>query len=970
MKLAKTTLAVAILLAFPLARAQATDTHASSVQDSQVNRKGDSQPYAQYLVDSFARLHPQLVGIDLHAVLPGASQSAIVASKTPERVGTASGADEVAVFRTGHARVEINLRADLNADVSLPLFDIFRHAIGTVKLTFPYVAGTDEEALVEQAAQYRNELSRRILDPESLTAPTQLDERVATHTYAQFLIDDTLAKFPEVEVLALHARTPKTSGGYPIVASNIGRYGKPAEAGDLAVVESGKPHGAVDPRGARYEWKVPVADTTGTTIGVLAVVFPYTTRTDPASLQQQAERIAANIGGRISPANGLDAPYPATRTPERNDAIKEYNKQELANDQSLPMTKEVSSGRELSQTQGGYSEAIKNVAGLVATNSAGSANDAFAIRGIKLNLFSNYRLDGGLPITGVITNPIENKDRVETLKGANALMFGVASPAGIINFVTKRAGEHDVSSVGLAGNSFGQYGANIDIGRRYGPERQLGVRLNASATHYENGVRNLGGDGEFFGLGLDLRATSRLTFQSDFEYYRRQVPEQAGISLRPAVNGVVPITRVPDPRNLLSGRWDLYTPETFNWQGRADYQLSDDWKVFTQLGYSGSDRHRTTVRISGYDLNTGANGLVNLQPVTNEYRNLFFRTEVLGHFMTGPVAHDLTIGVSRTSRYSVATDVQNVTLPQRQNIFDPIVLNPPVYTKPGAANPAQTSTDEALYTYDTIALTKRWKLLVGVRTVHDIEEVGSTSSTSHVLSPAYGVLYDILPTTTLFASYMEGLEAGGTAPANAANANVILAPAISKQKEIGIRDSYFKGLSISASYFEITRGNAVTDPVTNIFGYSGDLSYKGVEATATYEINRNWRIQAAVLRLKARQDSPNQPLINGKVPENTPDWNGNIGVAYSPTAVPGLTFRGGVSLISKRPVNAQDQGYIPGYSLFNLGVSYATRIQGRRASFQLVVDNLANKRYWNSVTAGTYGIGMDRSIKFNVKFDF
>src|SRR5438067_1492548 len=126
--------------------------------------------------------------------------------------------------------------------------------------------------------------------------------------------------------------------------------------------------------------------------------------------------------------------------------------------QELPMTKEVVSGEAMGQTQEGYTEAVKNVAGLSPTNSAGTSNDAFLIRGIKLNLFSNYRLDGGLPVTGVITNPTENKSRVETLKGANALMFGIASPAGIINFIPKRAGERDVTTVGLAGNSFGQYG--------------------------------------------------------------------------------------------------------------------------------------------------------------------------------------------------------------------------------------------------------------------------------------------------------------------------------------------------------------------------------------------------------------------------------------------------------------------------------------------------------------------------------
>jgi TonB-dependent siderophore receptor len=964
----KTTIALAILLAFPMVHAQTAP--APGTQDSVSAQSGATSSYAQYLVDGTARLHPGLLDIDLHATLPGASQSTIVAAKSPARVGRPSDPDDIAVIRSGQARVEINRKGDQNVEVEVPLFDIFKQAIGSVEFTFPYVAGTDEAALVKQAAQYRDEVSRRILDLDSLAAPAQLDPGIPTQTYAQFLIDDALARHPEVEVLALHARTPRTAGGYPIIASNIGRFGKPAEAGDMAVIESGKPHGALDARGARYEWKVAIADAGGKILGALAVVFPYTAQSDPDTLQRQALKIAAELRPRIASLDALDGPYPTVQPGARVEAIEEYNKQELGNKQNLPMTKEVASGAALAQTQEGYSEAIKNVAGVQATNSAGSSNDAFAIRGIKLNLFSNYRLDGGLPITGVITNPTENKERVETLKGANALMFGVASPAGIINFVTKRAGERDVTAVGVAGNSFGQYGGTVDIGRRFGPDKAIGVRLNASATHLENGVHDLGGEGYFASLGLDYRATSRLTLQGDLESYHRRVPEQAGISLLPAVNGVVPLTPVPNPRNLLSGRWDLYTPTTNNAQMRIDYVLSDGWKIFGQAGYSGSDRHRTTVRIGGYDINTGAGGVVSVQPVTNDYRNLFYRTELLGHFATWGATHDLTVGISSTQRHSATSDVQNIKLPQKQNIFDPIELDAPVYTKPGNSNPAQSSNDKGLYAYDTIGLTKRVKVLLGVRAVEDTEIVGASSTTSHVTSPAYGVLFDVLPTTTLFASYMEGLEAGGTAPANAANANVVLSPAVSKQKEIGIRDSYFKGLSISASYFDITRGNAVVDPVTNIFEYSGNLSYKGVEATVAYELTRNWRFNAAVQRLKARQNTPVQPLLDGKIPENTPTWNGNIGVSYSVPQMPGLQLKAGVKSIAKRPINPQNQGFIPGYSVFDAGLSYGTRIQGHRVSFQIAVDNLSNKRYWNSVTTGSYGIGMDRSIRFNAKVDF
>jgi iron complex outermembrane receptor protein len=799
--------------------------------------------------------------------------------------------------------------------------------------------------------------------------------------YAQELVDRTLERHPDLLDVELHAVRPGATESTIVAGKRPARIGRKTRASEIEVARTGVGFVEINKTGdANVEVQIPLLDAAGRTLGSVEVKFAYPTGSglNTDQLRKAAEIVRDELAQQIpqlaslfEPADKVAAPRPAAAGPTITKAVEEEeSRSALGNKQSLPMTKEVASGAALGQTQEGYSDAIKNQAGVQATNSAGSSNDAFAVRGIKLNLFSNYRLDGGLPVTGVITNPTENKARVETLKGANALMFGVASPAGIINFVNKRAGERDVTSAGLAGNLFGQYGASVDIGRRFGPDKQVGVRFNASGTHLENGVRDLSGEGYFASVGVDLRATSRLTLQGDIEHYKRNVPEQAGIGLLPAVNGVVPITRVPEPRNLLSGTWNLYTPRTTNVQLRADYALTDSWKVLAQAGQSQSHRHRNTVRIRNYDPDTGANGTVAVQPVTHDYRNTFARTELLGKFTTWGISHDLTVGLSTSERFSVAYDVQNITLPQKQNIFDPIVLDPPVFAQPGRRNPEQTSTDTGLYTYDTIGITPKLKLLLGVRRVQDKEVNGPVSTTSYVTSPAYGVMYDILPTTTLFASYMEGLEAGATAPANVVNANEILAPQVSKQKEIGIRDSYFKGLSTSASYFDIRRGNAVTDPSDNVFKYLGDLSYRGFEATISYDLTRDLKLNAAVLRLNARQDSPTQPLIDGKVPENTPKWNANFGVSYKVPAIAGLTVRAGAKFIDKRPVNPENQGYIPGYTLYDAGLSYATRIAGRRASFGLSIDNLANKRYWNSVQTGTYGIGMDRSIKFNAKFDF
>ncbi len=798
---------------------------------------GPGKTYAQALVDATVARHPELLELDLHAKPPGSRRSVIVAAKSADRVGHVSDPDDLEVARTGTSRVEINKVGDYNVEIELPLFDDHRHVIGSVEMTFPYVAGFDREALIKQADAIRNELRKLI-------------------------------------------------------------------PGVAALVEA-------------------------------------------------------------APADMAPAKAPAAVNP-----IEQYNRQELGNEQTLPMTKAVVSGQALEEnSQEGYAEAVKNVAGVAPANSKGSPNDSVYIRGIKVNLFSNYRLNGGLPIAGVITTPNEDKERIETLKGANALMFGIASPAGIINEVTKRAPEHGVTAAGLAGNAFGQFGETVDVGRRFLSEA-LGVRVGVSHTHLENGVHDLSGSGDFQSVGADFKATDRLSFQGDFEHYTKTVPEQAGVSLLAAVKGIVPITRVPEPRNLLSGTWATYTPSTSNYQGRADYIISDDWKVFAEAGRSDSDRSRFTVRIGKYNLLTGAGGVVTVQPVTNAYANTMERIEFLGKARTWIFTHDLTFGPSVSERDSNTTGQNNQTLPQRQNIFDPIVLNSPVFTKPFTSLPAQSSRDTAVYGYDTIGVTSKFKLLVGLRRTWDDERSGVLRTLTTVNTPAYGVLYDIRPTTTLFASYMEGLEAGATAPATASNPDVILASAVSRQREIGIRDSYFEGLSVSGSFFRISRANAVTDPVTNLFENNGDLEYKGVEATVSYEINRRWTVNTAVQWLTAIQNSPLQPLINGLVPENTPKWLGNCSVTYRVPLIHGLALTAGTSGVTKRPVNPQDQGYIPGYFLYTASASFATRIAGHRASFQFGVDNIGNLKYWNSVQTGTYGTGMDRSFKFNTKFDF
>ena len=123
--------------------------------------------YAQALVDATVARHPELLELDMHAVPPGGTQSAIIAAKSADRVGHKSDPDDLQVAKTGDPRVEINRVGDYNVEVEIPLIDQHRRTVGSIEMTFPYVAGFDPEALIRKAQAIRDELGVQIVGEES-----------------------------------------------------------------------------------------------------------------------------------------------------------------------------------------------------------------------------------------------------------------------------------------------------------------------------------------------------------------------------------------------------------------------------------------------------------------------------------------------------------------------------------------------------------------------------------------------------------------------------------------------------------------------------------------------------------------------------------------------------------------------------------------------------------------------------------
>jgi hypothetical protein len=115
--------------------------------------------------------------------------------------------------------------------------------------------------------------------------------------YAQHLVDMTLASHPELTVLALHVTPPDFTDNI-IIASNIGRIGKPADADDLAVLMSGKPR-AESTKTGDMSVEVVMHDALGRPIGVIGSTFRAPVGADRERLMHEAQRVHDELAAGI-----------------------------------------------------------------------------------------------------------------------------------------------------------------------------------------------------------------------------------------------------------------------------------------------------------------------------------------------------------------------------------------------------------------------------------------------------------------------------------------------------------------------------------------------------------------------------------------------------------------------------------------------------------------------------------------------
>src|SRR5215469_16312306 len=133
------------------------------------------------------------------------------------------------------------------------------------------------------------------------------DATTKPHTYAQKLIDQELAKHPDIVILVFHVIS-KDGSDYPIIASNIGRYGKKADEDDLRAIHTGKPNLEVNAAGNHFEVEMALHDSSKKVLGAIAVVYNYKSSDDKGALHKRAEMVRAEVEKQIPSLDKLLEP--------------------------------------------------------------------------------------------------------------------------------------------------------------------------------------------------------------------------------------------------------------------------------------------------------------------------------------------------------------------------------------------------------------------------------------------------------------------------------------------------------------------------------------------------------------------------------------------------------------------------------------------------------------------------------------
>src|SRR5215475_11169476 len=114
-------------------------------------------PFPQEVVMTTMKAHPELQKLGLHAIPPGFSDYAIIASSFPSKIGKESSDTDLVVVKSGKPTVKANEEGKF-FDLCLPFDDAKGLRIGITVMEIPFAFAKSGEDALAKATAVRDEM--------------------------------------------------------------------------------------------------------------------------------------------------------------------------------------------------------------------------------------------------------------------------------------------------------------------------------------------------------------------------------------------------------------------------------------------------------------------------------------------------------------------------------------------------------------------------------------------------------------------------------------------------------------------------------------------------------------------------------------------------------------------------------------------------------------------------------------------
>jgi catecholate siderophore receptor len=557
-----------------------------------------------------------------------------------------------------------------------------------------------------------------------------------------------------------------------------------------------------------------------------------------------------------------------------------------------------------------------------------------------------------------------NVERVEVLKGPNAMIFGRGGGGGIINRQLKRPTFNSDEQFTASADSWSGLRLTGDVDQPLG--HSAAIRLNG--VYEDGGSFRSNVDRKLYGINptaaLQLGSDTRIDLS--YEYFHDRRTADRGV---PA-NGDEPIlgftrTFFGDPNQSFE-RADVNVATL-----AIDHRFGPELTLHNRTLFGDYRKFYQNVFPAGFN---PAINLVSFSAYNNlnNRRNRFSQTDLVWNNRLAGTDQTLLIGfeVGREksrNKHLTGSFPNGSTAP----ISDPTVAAEVIYAPIASdANNRVEAKVAALYAQDQIKPASWLEIVAGLRfdrfklSLEDLRPVGGGlfTRTDHLFSPRFGLVLKPADKLSFYASYSRSyLPQSGDQFSSLSPITAQLKPERFDNYEVGAKWEVLSGLLATAAIYRLDRSNTratdPNDPSQTVL--TGRQRSRGIEVGLERSITSRWMISAGYTLQKAGITETTTAAPKGNQVPLVPRRSFSLWNRYDVTHDLGLGF--GFIARSKSYATISNTVKLPGYARLDAAMFYKLP---HGVDAQLNVENLLGAHYFPTANADNNIIpGAPRTIK-------